>query len=159
MNIFVLDRDVEKCAQYHCDKHVVKMVLEYAQLLSTAHHVLSDQPPDEIYKATHVNHPCAVWVRQSNNNYNWLYCLLRYLCGEYTYRYGRRHKTSHLLPILGRPPIYMPISHKTESPQCVTDDCLSKDAVTAYRKYYNIHKAYMCAWTNRHQPTWFKEIK
>lgn len=159
MNIFVLDRDIEKCAKYHCDRHVVKMILEYAQLLSTAHHVLSDQPPDGIYKPTHVNHPCAVWVRQSNNNYNWLWCLLSWLCQEYQHRYGKVHKTQHLLVPLYQPPKDIPISHKTEFPQCVTDDCLSDDAVTAYRKYYNTHKSSMCTWTNRHQPSWFKEIK
>jgi hypothetical protein len=160
MNIFLLSRDVEKCAQYHCDKHVVKMILEYAQLLSTAHHVLSDKPPEGIYKATHVNHPCAVWARQSNNNYLWLWCLLSYLCDEYEHRYGKVHKTKRLLVTLYQLPEHIPIGHKTSLPQCVADDCLSLDAVAAYRKYYRKHKAYMCTWTKRDQPDWFcKETK
>ena len=96
MNIFYLDSDIDTCAEMHCDKHVVKMVLEYAQLLSTAHRVLdgieyieiqnnrrvvrwrlSDLSMESmIYKATHINHPSAVWVRSSIDHYNWLSGLL-----------------------------------------------------------------------------------
>jgi len=81
MNIFYLDKDPRICAENHCDKHCVKMILEYAQLLSTAHRVLDGDPNQELpdgrqdvlYKATHVNHPSAVWVRQNEANYKWLY--------------------------------------------------------------------------------------
>ena len=117
MNIFYLDRDVTKCAEYHNDKHVVKMILEYAQLLSTAHRVLDGKEYIDassgrkikrwrledtslegcLYKATHVNHPSAVWVRQSNNNYNWLVCLFQSLLSEYTHRYGKIHSCDRLV--------------------------------------------------------------
>ena len=100
MNIFYLDHDVTKCAEMHNDKHVVKMILEYAQLLSTAHRVLdgticdgfsdsgrrkktytlSDSRNDILYSATHINHPSAVWVRQSDTNYKWLQSMLVTLC-------------------------------------------------------------------------------
>jgi hypothetical protein len=112
MNIFYLDHDVKKCAEMHNDKHVVKMILEYAQLLSTAHRILDGivEPglsktgrkktvyrlPDErdsvLYGATHVHHPSAVWVRDGAFNYLWLQELLDALCKEYTYRYGKVHK-------------------------------------------------------------------
>ena len=112
MNIFYLDHDTQKCAEMHNDKHVVKMILEYAQLLSTAHrildgvlstgvsasgrkktvYVLADDRDTTLYSATHVNHPSAVWVRQSDANYMWLAELLEMVCGEYTYRYGKVHK-------------------------------------------------------------------
>ena len=108
MNIFYLDHDVYNCAEMHNDKHVVKMILEYAQLLSTAHrfldgtvssglsktgrkqtrYVLSDHREHVLYGATHINHPSAVWVRQSYDNYIWLSNMLIALCEEYTHRYG-----------------------------------------------------------------------
>jgi len=106
MNIFYLDHDVRKCAEMHNDKHVVKMILEYAQLLSTAHrvldgilstgisvsgrkrtvYVLADNLDAVLYSATHVNHPSAIWVRQSDKNYDWLFGLFQALMDEYTYR-------------------------------------------------------------------------
>lgn len=60
MNIFYLDKDPKLCAQYHCDKHVVKMILESAQLLCTA---VNEAAGKEVapYKSTHVNHPCSIW--------------------------------------------------------------------------------------------------
>ena len=94
MNIFYLDHDHTTCAKYHNDKHCVKMILEYAQLLCTAHRELDGDNcmhPDVLYKATHKNHPSAVWTRQCSRNYIWLYYLWRELCKEYTYRYGKEH--------------------------------------------------------------------
>ena len=95
MNIFFLDEDSKMCAQAHCDKHVVKMILEYAQMMSTAHRVLD--PPSELiepmYKPTHKNHPAAVWVRESDANYKWLYDLWFWLAKEYWWRYDKMHKT------------------------------------------------------------------
>ena len=95
MNIFYLHPDPKKCAEMHLNKHCVKMILEYAQLLSTAHRVLDgDDYANQynLYKATHVNHPSAIWVRQSCYNYSWLMQLLCHLCIEYTHRYGKVHK-------------------------------------------------------------------
>ena len=112
MNIFYLHEDTKECAKQHLDKHVVKMILEYAQLLSTAHrfldgiqvvglsksgrkqtrYELSDNRDGILYSATHINHPSAIWVRKSKENYIWLSNMLLALCGEYTYRYGKTHK-------------------------------------------------------------------
>ena len=113
MNIFILDEDPVKAAEYHCNKHVVKMIIEYAQLLSTAHRVIDGVEYEDktangrrikrwkmvknpnmentLYKAAMINHPSAVWVRQSSRHYKWLYRLFMWLCVEYTYRYGKHH--------------------------------------------------------------------
>jgi len=140
MNIFYLDKDLAKAAQYHVDKHTVKMVLEYAQLLSTAHRLCDGIPYKSrtktgriikrwgfsprgidpragiLYEATHINHPSAVWSRATNNNYNALAYLLACLCREYTYRYGRVHKveSSGLLMALSVPPVNIPIGVFTQ---------------------------------------------
>lgn len=113
MNIFALDAQPKLAAQYHCDKHVVKMILESCQLLSTAHRVLNGtmvveksktgrnvkryklhDPVAEslLYSATHINHPSAVWCRSHLDQYNWLALLTYELCKEYTHRYGKIHK-------------------------------------------------------------------
>ena len=94
MNIFVLDWDVKKCATYHNDKHVVKMILETAQLLCGSHWSTGSEAP---YKLSHKNHPCSIWVRQDLNNYLWLCELGLELCKEYSYRYGKRHKTQEII--------------------------------------------------------------
>ena len=112
MNIFYLNKDPKLCAQQHVDKHVIKMILESAQLLSTAHRVLdgvetigvsasgrkktawklNNSYDDILYSATHINHPSAIWARYGFENYQWLHSLLVELCKEYTYRYGKIHK-------------------------------------------------------------------
>ena len=157
MNIFYLDNDPEQCAKYHCDKHCVKMVLEYAQLLSSAHHVLDHSSLPNLYKLTHKNHPCAIWTRQSNNNYNWLYTLFHALCKEYTYRYGKIHKTEEkLLEVLRVPPMNIPIDYFREPPQAMPDDIKSlTSSIEGYRMYYKTHKRELCVWKNREIPEWF----
>ena len=87
MNIFFTDFNVKVCAYNHCKVHVNKMIIEYAQLLSTAHHQLDDSVPVGIYRESHVNHPSTVWVRQARGNYQWLFKLLTELCRLY-----KKHK-------------------------------------------------------------------
>ena len=94
MNIFILDFDQKKSAQYHVDKHIVKMPLETAQLLCTVHHCVGNEAP---YKKTHVNHPCSIWARKSLANYNWLVDMGLELCYEYSYRYGKVHKCQFVI--------------------------------------------------------------
>jgi hypothetical protein len=132
MNIFVLDKDPVKAAEYMCDKHIVKMVLESAQLLCTAHwvgwskmlkppHGLNGKqkkewlkeriPLQELtppYSMTHVNHPCGVWARKCWGNYNWLVRHALAQCAEYTKRYGRVMKTEAVIRWAGRfpPPVF-----------------------------------------------------
>ena len=80
MNIFYLDEDVKKCAEYHCDKHCIKMILETAQLLCGVHWATGGDAP---YRLSHKNHPCAIWARESYSNYVWLTDLGFALCNEY----------------------------------------------------------------------------
>jgi len=156
MNIFYLSSCPVDAASFHCDKHVVKMILEYAQLLSTAHHVLDgDEAPEGIYKKTHVNHPSAVWARQSSSNYAWLYDLFVECLDEYERRYIREHATSRLKDTLLRLPKNIPLGGFTPPPQCMPDEYKCDDAVQAYRNYYNGDKASFAVWNYSATPTWY----
>jgi hypothetical protein len=156
MNIFFLDRDPIVASQYHCDKHVVKMILETAQLLSTAHHVLGTKHPELIYKQTHTNHPCGTWVRQSSGNYLWTHALLGALCTEYTLRYGRVHATQSkgIVDALKLAPDTIKVSDFSEPPQCMPDVFKAGDSVTAYRNYYRNGKKHMTTWKTK-TPCWW----
>ena len=162
MNIFYLDRDPEIAAQMMCDKHVVKMILESAQMLSTAHRVLDgDERADKagMYKMTHKNHPSTIWARSSIENYVWLYEHMDALMGEYTYRYGKKHATERLHGPLYRTPMHiheMPMGF-TDPPQCMPDYCKNEDVVTAYHKYYIMEKSDFATWKRRDKPEWFYE--
>jgi hypothetical protein len=157
MNIFYLDEDVTECAKMHVDKHCVKMILEYAQLMSTAHHVLdAELACADLYKSTHVNHPSAVWVRQTRPNYIWLYQLWIALMAEYTYRYGRHHACERLIDVLGKLPINISRAGFTEPPCCMPDIYNNGSAVDSYRQYYLMDKHHLFAWKNRPVPDWAK---
>lgn len=155
MNIFVLDPVPMQCAREHCDKHVVKMILETAQLLSTAHHELGGKLPKDIYKSTHRNHPCAIWARAAVGNYNWLYELGMQLCIEYTHRYGKVHKTQAVLARLRKPPRSIPNTGITPWAQAMPEQYQVPDnAIAAYRAYYIGEKSRMLQYTNRQRPDW-----
>ena len=152
MNIFFLDTDPEYCAKAHCDKHCVKQILETAQLLSSAHWMTGGAAP---YRLTHKNHPCAVWTRKSLGNYRWLVDLGFELCNEYTYRYGKTHKTSEVLLELARKEPPLPEGEFTPPPQCMPSYCKNVDTVEAYREYYRREKAEIAKWQHSDMPTWF----
>jgi len=174
VNIFYLDPNTTKCAEYHVDKHCVKMIVEYAQLLSTAHRVLDGKEyiddssgrkikrwklgssyEDILYKATHINHPSAIWVRQSYDNYYWLRSLLYRLCKEYTYRYGKTHKveSSGLYEALSYAPINMKLHVFTEPTPAMPDEYIIKgDSIQSYKNYYNGAKQALHNWKNRPIP-------
>lgn len=178
MNIFYLSNKPKLCAKYHVDKHCVKMILEYAQLLSTAHRVLDGTQTIEVvnnrkrkrwtldnplldsvlYKATHVNHPSAVWVRQSSENYMWLAQLLWDLSDEYTYRYGKVHKcmNSGLIQYLfDSIPKNIPRKQFTEPTPAMPDEYkVAGDSIRSYHNYYNGAKTHMFKWKLREQPEW-----
>jgi hypothetical protein len=155
MNIFYLDRDPYKAARFHCDKHVVKMILETAQLLSTAHHEFGTAT-DTMYKPTHKNHPSAVWVRQSKKNYHWAYELFQWLSFEYSDRYKKTHKSWFKLRTeLLLAPDSMPDDVFTDPPQCMPDECKMDDAVLAYRKYYKEGKSSFAQWNHSPKPYWY----
>jgi len=136
MNIFYLDRDPHEAARLQCDRHVVKMILETAQLLSTAHNELDGG--QIAYKSTHKNHRSAVWVRQSRHNYRWLRRHREALGDEYTRRYGKVHATiqKHSETLMW-PPNNIPDGGFTDPPQCMPDECKRPDAVQGYQVYYN----------------------
>ena len=137
MNIFYLDRDPREAARLQCDRHVVKMILETAQLLSTAHVELDGE--QVAYKATHKNHPSAIWVRGSLDHYEWTLYHLEALGREYELRYKKVHKTiKEHFKALRRPPAALEsIRGYQDPPQCMPDECKSSDAVVAYQTYYN----------------------
>lgn len=180
MNIFYLDKDPVLCAQMHNDSHSSKMCVEYAQLLSTAHRILDGFlwrgttstgrsvkrffHPDEqlnanLYLACHINHPSAIWVRHSAENYNWLYSLWLALGNEYTHRYNRKHESLRKLSdYLLLPPNNINTGKFTEPPPAMKQfpDCIvSEDSIQSYRNYYMKAKESLGKWTNRKQPEWW----
>ena len=172
MNIFYLSEDPIKCAEYHVDSHVCKMIVEYAQILSTAHRVLDgeiylekskynrnikrfrlfDNKEELLYKATHINHPSAKWVRESSENYKYLYNLYISLLNEYTYRYNKVHATSKLKTVLKDLPKNIPAKEKTEIPQAMPDYCKNKNPIIGYKTYYILEKGKILKYTRRNKP-------
>jgi hypothetical protein len=156
MNIFVLDEDIDKCVIYHNDKHTVKMILEYAQLLCSVHHV-SGTKLEIPYKLAHKNHPCTIWTRECIENYNWLCKLALALSKEYTYRYGRRHKSQDVIEwCISNKPNIIKNSSMTSFAQAMPIEYKSPNAIEAYRKYYNEDKQHLANWKHRETPEWFK---
>lgn len=179
MNIFYIDKDPVIAAQWMVDKHVVKMILESAQLLSTAHRIidgvetqgksatgrnvkrwlLSDAREPVLYSATHINHPSAVWCRKSVENYNWLADHMFALLNEYTHRYNKHHKVEgDLSYMLQSPPHNLKEYDMTVMPSAMADEYkVSDDPLVNYRNYYKVGKARMHKWTNRQPPEWIND--
>lgn len=159
MNIFYLSNNPVECARQHVDKHVVKMILESAQLLSNAHHMLDgDQVIKPIYKLTHKNHPSALWVRGSDAHYSWLHKLLGALCNEYTFRYEKIHKVErdNLLNVLADPPINIPkLGWLCDPTPAMPDEYKAETSVQSYRNYYIGAKSGFANWKKRETPDWF----
>lgn len=184
MNIFILNSDPVVAAQEQCDKHVVKMIVESGQMLSTAHRMLDgtverrpsksgkttvnywklpDEREDIMYKAVHFNHPCSVWTRESIENYKWHYDHFIALCDEYTYRYGKVHSTDTKLrnPLI-QIPNNMPSVDITpfklamqSNPECIA----LNDPIEAYRAFYQTkQKRFKMEWSQRPIPAWFNVI-
>jgi hypothetical protein len=139
MNIFVVNNDPKIAARQLCDKHVVKMILESAQMLCSAFE--NGEAP---YKRSYYNHPCTKWVRESQANYEWLLTHAYGLCEEYFLRYGKIHKLG-LDQELGLTPFA----------QAMPDEYKNDDVVQAYRNYYNGEKAYFAKWKSQLVPDWF----
>lgn len=162
MNIFLLDEDPALAAKYHNDKHVVKMILESAQMLHAAWRMF---PPSEdilqdenLYRLTHKNHPCTVWARATLENWKWLYELMTHLNNEYKERYA--HSVSHLSfrkteALLGNYsyPI-LPSGDRTPWALAMPDEYKKPNAVEAYRQYYMAEKDHIASWKNG-KPSWY----
>ena len=170
MNIFFLHFDPKKCAEQHCDKHVVKMLLELVQLLYTAHCTLkSENIPENHYRPFNKNHPTGVWVRMCEENYRYTINLAIELSKEYTFRYNRIHKCDQHLTWLKNSPIFQNTVYNSKKkitfgcskigntpiPLAMPDDCHRKYAIQSYRQYYNRYKTHFAKWTNRPEPYWF----
>ncbi len=180
MNIFILDNDPVIAAQMQCDKHVVKMIVESAQMLSTVHRMidgimerrpsksgsmlqyfkLDDARENILYKACHYNHPSTVWTRENSRNYDWHYRHFVALCDEYTYRYNKVHATdTKLREILYNKPNNMKYAgYKTPFKLAMraSPECISECPVTSYRKFYETKQSrFKMTWTKRAVPEWF----
>lgn len=178
MNIFILDKDIDKCAEAHVDRHVIKMILESAQMLCTTHWInkylghiprklesdewnkikeqKQNEPRDYPYLPTMHNHPCSIWVRESLDNYEWLYCLALSLNEEYGFRYGKSHKSVHDV-ILKLPELNIPRSGLTPFAQAMPDELKGRDVVESYRRFYHKDKATFASWKLRGKPSWWNE--
>ena len=150
MNIFKLDESPVISAKYACDKHVVKMILESAQMLCSV------QPEGTApYKRSFYNHPCTKWVRESARNYEWLLLHAYALCEEYTSRYGKVHKTESVIEWCDNNRPELPNIEMTEQPTCMPDYCKTESVVDSYRKYYINEKAKFAKWKDGNIPSWF----
>lgn len=176
MNIFYIDKDPHIAASMMVDKHVVKMILESAQLLSTAHRILdgtefieqsktgrnikrwklNTSNDQHIYQATHVNHPCSVWVRQSFSHYMWLYRHFVALINEYKFRYNNKlHKCETLIPYLKNAPNNISKVGFTDPPAAMDDKyIISEDVIENYKNYYKMGKKHLHKWSIREAPSW-----
>lgn len=171
MNIFVLSKFPDIAARYHCDKHVVKMILESMQIICT---VLREvYRIDYGYRSTHVNHPCTKWAGQRVEHLLWLLDLTKNLCSEYNFRYGKIHKCNlmfnELSVFLQNQVLPEPLKNYTIVTEeykilvythlnfvfCGPEDLRTNDIVASYRNYYKRDKKYFATWKNRNTPEWF----
>jgi len=157
MNIFWLDEDHDKAAEYYCDKHVVKINVEVNQLISTA---LRDNGYDWdfLYKRTHGNHPLSKWVGETDANFIETVKHAHALGREFTYRFGKEHKSHRsIAKKIGGLHVKMGGYDLTERPQAMPDEHkVEGDYVEAYRQYYIHEKNWDLQWTGREVPEWYK---
>jgi len=201
MNIFYLDTEPHISANYHCDQHVVSMIVEYAQLLSTTWRWFAEHQPvcpygteselkwtlrpdckkilELCYKSTHVDHPSAVWVRQSRWHYQYLVRLYDALCLEYESRYKKTHETekrfkspfdieykwaffsNSIWNVTSPIPLHQYSGHKgkfKEPPQCMPDEYKHEDTVTAYRNFYKYDISNFARYRRSRRPIWLNDI-
>jgi hypothetical protein len=164
MNIFFLDTELENCAKYHVDKHVVKMRLELAQIACTVHH-LNGTPKDYIpYKPTHIHHPSVVWAGQDLANYCYVVSLGLQLCEELVYRFKTKdQKVKPVLEWLSNNFPDIPYNGQTKPILAMGEEFKIhpvnnfSDAVINYRHYYNQGKTHLFKWTNREKPEFIKQ--
>lgn len=184
MNLFILDNDIDRCAEYHIDKHIGKMQLEATQLLATAIWVdsLLGYVPRKLeteelrvikeatskesvieerqflrYLATHHNHPCAIWVRTSFDNYCWTHNYVNALNSESIWRGNKPHSScaeANKMPL----PKNIPHMGLTPFALAMPEELKDKDAVKAYRNYYYRDKEEIASWKIRGKPIWWDQL-
>jgi len=151
MNIFVVHEDPKIAAQMLCDKHVVKMILETAQMLCT---VVSHTGAETPYRATHAKHPCTLWAGQSKANWDWLVAHGNAMCAEYTKRYGKTHKSQAIIEWCAHQPVEFASTELLPFAQAMPTKYKNECAVTAYRAYYHGEKASFATWKTE-VPQWW----
>lgn len=165
MNIFVLSKDPKLAAKYHCDKHVVKMTLETAQIMSTVVRELGFVKFStglKVYQSTHKNHPCVLWAQQSYENFMWLGELGAALANEFHYRYNKTHKSQDVIIQCAFIGIFemdnFPIKGMTEFVQAMPAQYRNLNPVRAYRDYYIHEKSNLLTYTKREKPLWIDRL-
>lgn len=180
MNIFVLDLDPTKCAEYHCNKHLVKMITEHNQILGSIAYTargisakkaitpefvnehfqgfprLTEDGKPHPYGIGYKNHPCTSWTAASYDNYVWLCKLNHEMCKEYTRRYGRTHAGEAINNWYFENAPSLPSNGMTPFAQAMPEECKNPDPVIAYRDYYIKYKAKFAKWFNNQTPEWWK---
>jgi hypothetical protein len=152
MNIFVLDRDIKRCARFHCDQHVSKMILESAQMMCTALNKKGFVTP---YKSTHSQHPCVLWVEESYSNFLWLKELAMELNREFRYRYDRQRDHASIEVIAEVSTLAFEDRGLTEFAQAMPEQYrFRNNPVRAYRAFYRNEKSRFATWTKRPVPRW-----
>lgn len=187
MNLFVLDENLDKCAEYHVDKHIVKMPLEVAQILCTAiwvdvhlgfvpralnksesdylnslkkeiKHLKPESRPLTPYLPMMYNHPCTIWARSSLDNFEWTHCYGNALNDEYRYRYGKEHKS--IAEVVNKLPEPVKMERLGLTPYAMAMPDILKDEtdpIQSYRNYYHLDKATFASWSFREKPPWWSE--
>ncbi len=171
MNIFHLSASPRESVIWHADPHVLKMGIEAAQMLSTAWHVAAPREirmvegvpylqNQYIYKATHTNHPMALWVRENAANYSWTWQYGNALMDEYWHRWGKdsrlQHATRVVINALQDIPDDIPDGDFTPPPQCMPEEFRNDNYIEAYRAYYKykLTKPSIQRYYNRERPPW-----
>ena len=156
MNIFLLSLDIQKCAEFHCDKHLVKMILETAMLLCTTLQLLGQPAP---YRAVFPKHPCNKWLLESLSNWRFIRELGRALNTEYRFRYDKNqdHKAYTIMEQLEEP--NLEDKGLTRFALAMPDKYKEEDAILSYRKYYSAEKYRFATWKKRNVPAWFLPLR
>lgn len=158
MNVFFTNSDPKRCADEHCTVHTRKMIIEYAQMLSTAHRVLDGNEYADrhgLYKQTHTNHPSAKWVRENSLHYCWLFSVFAHLCENYSKASNRSHKTARLLTALAQPPKNIPAAATfSPPPMAMPEEFRSDDVAKSYQDYVNSKYADWTTRTRKIQVAW-----
>lgn len=154
MNIFMLDSNPELAAQYHYDTHIVKMILESAQILCTVNHKLGLTTP---YKPTHKNHPCTLWAGLNLKNNFWLRQLAFFLNEEYKRRFNHsvNHKSFDVIKLLDVPTLE--VGELTTPAIAMPEEFITNDPIESYRNYYAFGKKHLLKYTNTNKPEWLIE--
>lgn len=153
MNLFILDHNHAKNAEYHVNSHCGKMILESVQLMCTQFHL---QGIDAPYKPTHQNHPCSIFCRASEENFLWVLDYALALHNEFKFRYDKTHKSGEVAywVLNNLYKLTFPAKLMTDFALAMPDKYKSNDPVESYRNYYRNDKSHLFKWTSRERPSW-----